>query len=985
MRLKIKGGGGRRLQKKEPPLEKNSLEKAKNQSLIFYDLITEVYKLKNKNNKSKLLQLFRNFSNKLTFIPMKFSYNEEKDKIYKRPLMCWKNPSIEKKEKYLGKIMEKYRQKIFDLGVSLRIDDLKIVIIDIDNVEIFEKALSKNREKFLKDLEKDAFLIVKSLKRGFHIYINSVLGKRLVQGLNLGIKNPDLLNSFGFEIKKQGLSVFPPSTFRYSNLLFESKIIYINPDNFKKDEAESQTLKKIYEIFDKLIVEKSKEETENFEKKLKKRIKNHKIFERIIKEVKEKISFEDFIRDRLAKKYENYSTYSCIFHPPDHHPSFVVYKNQGFEYAVDFHNGEKYDIISFYQKLKNCNFLDALKDLSKLAGINFPQRLDNEKIEKTEPFETEKAFYTGIFSQLKGGTRKRYALLKKEKELWEIEEVEKICDEDEVEIRKAYEVQKKKLNEYFIYKIIYLKNKIGDFFIKDGNIYTDPFTNTSYYDLRLEAIKGRKITIKEATFEKILNELRMHSLIASKQKIQDALSQVLNSLFKVGKIKNGGFPKKGIFLDEEKKDLKFSKLEIKNYNKEELKYALLFLDYLIENFYFHIAEKFVTVLKWFITSPFSFCIKQKGRYLPGLYLFGFSGVGKTSIVQICSYIWKDFKEIRGEGRSGASIDTLARLEAVISNDTFPEIITEPRGAFLKEEILEAIKNSLTNLTLRGKHSYGSYREILALSNLAFTSNYHFPKKDSALTRRFFTITFSVFEMPDKEKREEFLKTKEIANSVLPYVGRAILFHLNELKDLVLSLSEENQFEIAEQILSFLYRKVDLKVPNWIHLKYESEFTLENTEEEIKLFLFSKLKEIFLKEIKDKTLFLSEEERKRTTKEILRKILEKDLIPFAFLRNEKIYLTTKILSRIEDDENIPSLKELAEILGYPYKRSQSIRLGKEQVLNISVISIPFNDFLEILFPSEEEDLKIWEPEKLGLKMDKDLLKELSKDFEKFYDS
>jgi len=940
-------------------------------SRSFQVLIRKIATMENKEDKLRLLGLFKEFSHHIIFVPVKFSFNETTNKIAKKPLVKWKEFTLEESKNKLEEVIKKYQEGKFKSGIALRIEDLGIIALDIDDTETFERAINKSKEEILEDFKKDAYLIIKSLKRGFHIYLNPILAKRIVDS---EINNNQLQELYGFEVKKQGLIVFPPSTFQYEDKFFECRIFYINLQNFEKTEAESGTLKKIYNLIDNLRIRNLKTETEKFEKNLEEKRKKYKALKEIIQKVKKKVSFKDLIPEYFAKDHGNYALYHCPIHPPDKHPSFAVYKNSDFECGCDFHDGNFYDIISFYQKFHNCDFVDALRDLCKLAGIKFSRETDIKKLEINVPFETRKAFYTGVVAE-REMQRKRYAMLKKEKEIWEVlekEEIEKLNRENRrINRSEPYEIKEEEIIGDFYYRIaIFRKNKVANFIIKEGFVYKDQITSSIFYDLVLETANKKNFFIKEATLDEIIMKMKSCGLVVSNQKIKDVLSEVLLALEKKQKIKQKEFTKTGFFFDTENDELKVSKLEVKNYEKEDLKSALIFLNELVDSYYSHILEKFATVFKWFITAPFSFFVKQKGSFLRGLYLYGSSGTGKTSVCVISSYLWGNFKNIKGEGKTGASIDTIARLGAVLSQDTFPEVISEPAGPLQKEEILEAIKNAITNITVRGKYLGGNYIEIPALSNIAFTSNYFIPKNDEAFLRRFSVITFSISEKPKKEV-EEFLKMKDLAKKFLPNLGNAIIFYINELKELIFSLTQNSQLSVAEEILKFLYKKVDLKIPEWVYLQCEGDFNLKDWEEEIKYSIISNLKEIFIKEVKDKALFFPEE---KSGKKLIKRVLEENLISFAFLKKNVVYLTSKILPKLK--VNIPNLKALAEILNYHYEKRKSFRIGN-QIFTASVISIPYEEFFELIFSSEEgkeekeEVLKIWNPEDLGLKLNEDV--------------
>jgi len=94
----------------------------------------------------------------------------------------------------------------------------------------------------------------------------------------------------------------------------------------------------------------------------------------VIEEIKRRVKFADL--GFSGHYYGTYSKLSCPFHPPDNNPSFVVYHRtkdgRDIDLGYDTHEegDEKYyDVISFYQKLYNKSFIEAVKDLAKKAGI----------------------------------------------------------------------------------------------------------------------------------------------------------------------------------------------------------------------------------------------------------------------------------------------------------------------------------------------------------------------------------------------------------------------------------------------------------------------------------------------------------------------------------------------------------------------------------------------------------------------------------------
>ncbi len=56
----------------------------------------------------------------------------------------------------------------------------------------------------------------------------------------------------------------------------------------------------------------------------------------------------------------------------------------------------------------------------------------------------------------------------------------------------------------------------------------------------------------------------------------------------------------------------------------------MLLDELAEWFK-HAKDRFATVIKWGVIAPFIYAMKQRGKWVPWLYLYGASNVGKTTL------------------------------------------------------------------------------------------------------------------------------------------------------------------------------------------------------------------------------------------------------------------------------------------------------------------------------------------------------------------
>jgi len=105
-------------------------------------------------------------------------------------------------------------------------------------------------------------------------------------------------------------------------------------------------------------------------------------------EIKKSINIVEFI-GRYVNLQKAGSSYRglCPFHS-DNDPSFYVHPQRGFFHC--FGCGEKGDIITFYQKIENLSFSEAVKRLADYAGI--PIEVDTA--------ESEYDRYTAILSRL---------------------------------------------------------------------------------------------------------------------------------------------------------------------------------------------------------------------------------------------------------------------------------------------------------------------------------------------------------------------------------------------------------------------------------------------------------------------------------------------------------------------------------------------------------------------------------------------------------
>jgi hypothetical protein len=424
----------------------------------------------------------------------------------------------------------------------------------------------------------------------------------------------------------------------------------------------------------------------------------------------------------------------------------------------------------------------------------------------------------------------------------------------------------------------------------------------------------------------------------------------------------------GFFIVDEK--LIATNINIEKPDREDVKQALEILNELGEKWFIHAQDRFSRIFRWGVISPFIYAYKQMGRWVKWKYLYGASKTGKTTLGEIAViYLW-GLDETKHK-KPGSSIDTVARLGHVLSQSTFPTLINEPGGVFIKEELVDMIKSAIESMTARGKYYKGNYIEIPSLSPLLFTSNKVLPK-DDALLRKFDVERFTFGEKIDLEKEKIFENEMRPRLKKLKALGDFIAWYIlnNELK--------EDPWKMAVEVLEEAYKYADMKMPRWLYPSQDEEYraseeiVYEDNRERIRNYFIKKINEEFNKfvgriivEKPEGVSYRYEyKDRKETDlKDRLLIVLQQKLIPWMMYRQDEegriiIIITTGLMDDLTPlIGDIGGLKSVAELLGWEYDPKFSYRVkekGEEKVKNNSVIKINLNDFLEFLSPKIDQE-------------------------------
>ena len=508
-------------------------------------------------------------------------------------------------------------------------------------------------------------------------------------------------------------------------------------------------------------------------------------------------------------------------------------------------------------------------------------------------------------------------------------------------LRKLVVVRAKRLEDRLVYK-----ERVTVGAPTEVVVYVNPIGGVTKYKVKWETLtRPRPLVIGPAMVEDIVDRIKVEGLILNHRIVKDVLNAVIEGFIRkqraeiVEEIESPGF----YIVDNR---IVVVGYEVREPSLEELKEALEILNELAE-WYKHVQEKFATVIKWALVAPFNLILKRKDRWMKWLYLYGASKTGKTTLGEIALSIWGlDSKYVK----SGASIDTEARIGHVLSQSTFPTLINEPGGALSKDGIVELIKNAIEKPVARGKYVHGSYIDIPALATFIFTSNRFLPK-DDALLRKMLVLRFTYGERIPEEKAREFESKVKPRIKKLKALGLYVANKIINDPNLLFSIDWE---ELAEKLLVKAYVDVGLTPPQWISSKVsEEENIYEDLKEAVRTFLVKRINEEYTRFVGRVLVEFSSgydilEKHKLSFRERCKVVLENNLLPWAILKEDTVYFLSSLVDELKPIiGDIGGLKSVAELMGWEYRYA---KIGGRSV-RVSATSL--ESLLELLSGEVEE--------------------------------
>jgi hypothetical protein len=471
------------------------------------------------------------------------------------------------------------------------------------------------------------------------------------------------------------------------------------------------------------------------------------------------------------------------------------------------------------------------------------------------------------------------------------------------------------------------------------------------YEIEFETPTGQIFKTESKTINEILTELQARGLIYKIRFAEEALSAILNAYCRENKVSiKRELETPGFYLIDSK--IVACRNENKQPSNEEIVKCANTLNELLTKY--KRKEIISTLVKWGIFSPFSFVLKhlQEGeeRWMPWLYLYGWTNTGKTTSGRIVLSIWRKQKDKRKHDIGFSNADNVARFGRAVSYDTYPVLINEVQlNDDRQKQLIDSLKHAVQSQTARARLSNRSTSEyISALSPCILTSNSP-PPVDPAFQRRIIPIYFSKDDEPTAEQREEFNTFLNDNIDSFSTLGDFTQNYLLNNQDII----HNNDWEdIAKIVLTELFKSAQKEVPEWINYfvqETQVQDIAAEQEQIIRSFLAKTINETYSKHYRNLTALeqLKEDQTLNNNKFEDRLIFccDKELIPFLRKKDRNILIMQNIVKEMTDQRinNIVTLAELARMLQCEVKPT---KVGDK---TYRLIVIPIQKLMNFVLP------------------------------------
>jgi hypothetical protein len=480
-------------------------------------------------------------------------------------------------------------------------------------------------------------------------------------------------------------------------------------------------------------------------------------------------------------------------------------------------------------------------------------------------------------------------------------------------------------------------------------------------------ISSSGIHIGPVTDKDAVAALEQLGLVMDRNVALDVFRKAMGAFIKTGNAKVlDGIDAPGFYSDG-KGGIYAVGYQVREVAQEEMKRTLEILNK-IALLFPKSLRRFATVVRWSLSSPFSYYLKQNKIYPQHLMLYGMTGTSKTALLLLNHGIWGQWdpeSSNHGFFVSGGETDTPARLGERLEQGTFSLIIDEGEGLFLKSDgrenvpVIGILKHALQSLISRQTSDRGKFQ---ALASVGIATNVKPPRGAGPILSRMATFESTSAEQIHLSTgdKEHFQKLQNEFYPQLEPIGQYVASKILEDPS---KLSSDFEL-IGESMLIEMYNYAGIQVPEWVNLRM-NQTSIENIEMDVKedtrVFLYKSNLEAFSRNIGRTGVLRTstngndypeyDERTNISAKEKIKIAIRQSLLPWQFYKNtsglELVILTTSFareISKIVGEAY--NLQSIAELLGFEVRNS--VRVGN--TVQRAIVS-NLSDYLEFLAPEE----------------------------------
>lgn len=333
-------------------------------------------------------------------------------------------------------------------------------------------------------------------------------------------------------------------------------------------------------------------------------------------------------------------------------------------------------------------------------------------------------------------------------------------------------------------------------------------------------------------------------------------------------------PVPGIFIHPEKHEIVRSKgegsinIEEDKPTPEQVQKALQLLKDLYE-WYKGDKTKITGILRYCLTSPYSFIRKEDGEPIPSLFIHGASRTAKTTLSQIGMLMWTPINELTE--KPGSTCKTPAQYGRAVSQTGTGIIINECESLVgPHSEVEDLIKINVDNKIIR-KPGY----DVYGYSNVIYTSNVTLPE-DAAIVRRSTLITMTSQERFNNTDYDLFNERYNFNGNIntskfkiLHAIGDYITYYSTTIpiQKLLLTSIEDLRNILIKQLVE--YAQLNIQDYTWFLQPYKDTKTMEEADqdivEDIRNIILTTINQYKSRNIEDKLIMKNNESMGRFSK------------------------------------------------------------------------------------------------------------------------